>query len=217
MKKGTGGYVLIYVLVVFILLGLACAAVCTFALNGLKTQRNALRQDQQRYAAEGVVEQVVARLLDSSGSGPIDWSSTESSLDDVWFGLESRYSDLIQAMEETGSAPVPGLVVLQEKDNMPQPTDRWTESEETPGEYTGSFETKLQTVQDGQQLSTTLRMTLTVQLTNREVEEEGNPDPETGLPTTITTTVYDYQVTAADLSYADYQIQEAEPEGGGEP
>lgn len=215
MKKGTEGYVLIYVLVVFILLGLACATVCTFALNGLKTQRAALENDRQRYAAEGLVEQAAARLLDNSAA--VSWSGDGlDSMGAVWTSLENQYSALIQSMEEPDSA-VTGLTVVQKKDDVLSPGDRWEEVEEAPGEYTGSFVTKIQTGEGGQQVSAALRMTLIVRITSRTVEEEGPADPDTGLPTIVTSTVYDYTVTSAQLSYDDYQVQAAEPEGGSGP
>lgn len=215
MKKGTEGYVLVYVLVVVVLLSLACTAICGFALSGVRTQWNALENDRQRYAAEGVVEQAAARLLDHSAA--VSWSGEGlGSEGAVWTSLENQYSALIQSMEEPDSA-VTGLTVVQKKDDVLSPGDRWEEVEEAPGEYTGSFVTKIQTGEGGQQVSASLRMTLIVRITARTVEEEGPVDPDTGLPTIVTSTVYDYTVTSAQLSYDDYQVQAAEPEGGGGP
>ena len=75
--------------------------------------------------------------------------------------------------------------------------------------------TKIQTGEDGQQVSAALRMTLIVKITSQTVEEVGPADPDTGQPSVVTSTVYDYTVTSAQLSYDDYQVQAAEPEGGG--
>ena len=197
MKKGTEGYVLIYVLVVFILLGLACATVCTFALNGLKTQRAALENDRQRYAAEGVAEQAAARLLDSTAGVVALTGSGFSDEMEAQTKLEEAYKEKVEGLEDD----IEGLSVND------------TESSWDSDAKTCVFETEIQAERAGQQVQATLQVTLAVKISSYlvdsgEVDEENQP---------IMKSEYEYEVTSAQLSYADYQIQAAEPEGGEGP
>lgn len=196
MKKGTEGYVLIYVLVVFILLGLACATVCTFALNGLKTQRAALENDRQRYAAEGLVEQAAARLLDAE-LGVVKLTDSDFETDmKARNALKSAYESWIEDLEN------PDLTV-----------------DSTPGSWDSenkncTFETEIQSELEGQQVSAVLSVTLSVTIDSYLVDT-GELDPVSG--EAILKTRYRYTVTSASLSYDSYQIQAVEPEGGSGP
>lgn len=200
MKKGTEGYVLIYVLVVFILLGLACATVCTFALNGLKTQRAALENDRQRYAAEGLVEQVSALLMDdAAGIAKIttEWCD-DSDL------AETELENSGKAMIESLDAPATGRSASVKK-------IEWVHEEGTC-----SFITGIQAISETQQIDATLRVTLTVSLCEDSkpvVDGEGNPVLDDD-GNQVYETDYRYQVTSASMSYDSYQIQTLDPEGG---
>ena len=197
MKKGTEGYVLIYVLVVFILLGLACATVCTFALNGLKVQRAALESDQQRYAAEGRVEQLSALMLDSS-LGPVKLSDDEfTSSTNARANLVSEYTTMMEDFE----TDIENLTVSVEESSV------WDDEADTC-----TFKTGILAKQEGQQVSAVLLVTLRVDIESYLVDV-GEPDPETGVQPTETR--WKYSVTSVSLSYDSYQIQAAEPEGGG--
>lgn len=198
MKKGTEGYVLIYVLVVFILLGLACTTVCTFALNGLKTQRAALENDRQRYAAEGLVEQVSALMMDSN-LGPVKLSGEGfTSSTNAQANLVRKYT----AMMEDFETDIENLTVSVENNVWDDEADAYT------------FETKIQAEQEGQQVSAVLSVTLSVTIDSYSVET-GELDPDTNEP--ILKDEYWYTVTSASLSYDSYQIQAVEPEGGSGP
>ncbi len=61
MKNAKGGYVLIYVVFVIIILCAIVAGVCTSALGGVKRERAAVEQLQSRYAAESVMEKFMAK------------------------------------------------------------------------------------------------------------------------------------------------------------
>ena len=198
MKKGTEGYVLIYVLVVFILLGLACTTVCTFALNGLKTQRAALESDQQRYAAEGLVEQVAARLLDGSKGVTALTAEGYAEKIDAKNGLETAYQTLMTTFAER----ITGLTHVK------------TEAAWDTTDKNCTFKTEIRAEQEGQQVSAVLLVTLPVSITSYSVDV-GEPDPETGEQPTETR--WKYSVTSASLSYDSYQIQAVEPEGGSGP
>lgn len=194
MKKGTEGYVLVYVLAVFVLLSLACTAVCTFALNGLKVQRAALESDQQRYAAEGLVEQVSARLMEQE-QGVVALTG-------------SGFSDQAEAMEDLVEKY--GTLIAQLEDEIEGVTASVEDKAWDDGASTYTFETKITAQQDSQQICAVLQVVLSVNVSSDSVEPEP-PDPEAGEETKK------YSVTSADLSYDSYQIETVEPEGGGGP
>ena len=62
MKKHNEGYVLIYVTVVLILFSLIGSMILTSAMKNLNAQQAAITQMQDKYAAQGMIEQVIARV-----------------------------------------------------------------------------------------------------------------------------------------------------------
>ena len=58
--KDTGGYALIYVLIVVLVLCAVAVSVCTAALKNYQAQEESVRQTQQLYQAEGEIEKFVA-------------------------------------------------------------------------------------------------------------------------------------------------------------
>ena len=62
MKKRNGGYALPLVLVVMAVLCLIATAVLTNARQGLSSQRASIQRMQEKYAAQGAIEQVVAQI-----------------------------------------------------------------------------------------------------------------------------------------------------------
>lgn len=71
MKKNSGGYVLVYVLIVIVLLSLLALGVCSIALRNLQTQQASVEQMQEQYETEGLIERFVANLqaIDLNGNG----------------------------------------------------------------------------------------------------------------------------------------------------
>ena len=71
MKKSDDGYVLIYVLVVLVLLALLALTVCAISLRNFQVQQSAVSDMQERYATEGIMEQVEAGIqsINISGDG----------------------------------------------------------------------------------------------------------------------------------------------------
>ena len=74
LRKDTGGYALVYVLIVVLVLCAVAVSVCTAALKNYQAQERSIRQTQQLYQAEGEIERFVALAEDvkslkvSSGS-----------------------------------------------------------------------------------------------------------------------------------------------------
>ena len=65
--KDNGGYALIYVLIVVLVLCAVAVSVCTAALKNYQAQERSIRQTQQLYQAEGEIEKFVA-LAEEVGS-----------------------------------------------------------------------------------------------------------------------------------------------------
>lgn len=64
LRKDNGGYALIYVLIVVLVLCAVAVSVCTAALKNYQAQERSIRQTQQLYQAEGEIERFVALAED---------------------------------------------------------------------------------------------------------------------------------------------------------
>lgn len=67
LRTNNGGYALIYVLIVVLVLCAVAVSVCTAALKNYQAQERSIRQTQQLYQAEGEIEKFVA-LAEEVGS-----------------------------------------------------------------------------------------------------------------------------------------------------
>ena len=67
IRRETGGYALLYVLIVVLVLCAGAMAICTVALRGYQGQIRSVEQTQQLYQAEGEIEKFVALASDVSG------------------------------------------------------------------------------------------------------------------------------------------------------
>lgn len=61
MKKHDEGYILAYVTVVLLIFCLVATVILTGALRNFQNQQNTIAQMKDQYAAEGMIEQVVAK------------------------------------------------------------------------------------------------------------------------------------------------------------
>lgn len=64
LRKDTGGYALVYVLIVVLVLCAVAVSVCTAALKNYQAQERSVRQTRQLYQAEGEIEKFVALAED---------------------------------------------------------------------------------------------------------------------------------------------------------
>lgn len=64
LRKDTGGYALVYVLIVVLVLCAVAVSVCTAALKNYQAQERSIRQTRQLYQAEGEIERFVALAED---------------------------------------------------------------------------------------------------------------------------------------------------------
>ena len=60
LRKDNGGYALVYVLIVVLVLCAVAVSVCTAALKNYQAQERSIRQTRQLYQAEGEIEKFVA-------------------------------------------------------------------------------------------------------------------------------------------------------------
>lgn len=64
LRKDNGGYALVYVLIVVLVLCAVAVSVCTAALKNYQAQERSIRQTRQLYQAEGEIERFVALAED---------------------------------------------------------------------------------------------------------------------------------------------------------
>ena len=94
MKKHDEGYVLAYVTVVLLLFCLIATMILTGSMKNLTAQQDTIQHMKDRYAAEGLIQQVVANWSNH------DWDSLElgKTLDDmpdvIYMGQNEGYVKL---------------------------------------------------------------------------------------------------------------------------
>lgn len=66
LRTDTGGYALIYVLIIVLVLCAVAVTICTAALENYQAQEESVRQTQQLYQAEGEIEKFVAQAEEVS-------------------------------------------------------------------------------------------------------------------------------------------------------
>lgn len=62
LKKDTGGYALLYVLVIVMVLVAISMMICTVALRNLQSQQAAVERMADKYAAQGEIEKIKAKI-----------------------------------------------------------------------------------------------------------------------------------------------------------
>jgi hypothetical protein len=67
MKKHDEGYVLAYVTVILLLFCLIATGILTGAMKNMTNQQDTIQRMKDRYAAEGMIQQVIANGFDVSG------------------------------------------------------------------------------------------------------------------------------------------------------
>lgn len=82
LRTDTGGYALVYVLIVVLVLCAVAVSVCTAALKNYQAQEESVRQTRQLYQAEGEIEKFVALAEDVSSLTDSAEFSTENAATD---------------------------------------------------------------------------------------------------------------------------------------
>lgn len=136
--KDNGGYALIYVLIVVLVLCAVAVSVCTAALKNYQAQERSIRQTQQLYQAEGEIEKFVALAEDVS-------SLTDSAECDS----ESEAKDKAKAAYETYL-----------KSLVNPPTSGYTLTPDTPDTGSDSYTFTLTYANAAVHIETKIRMDL---------------------------------------------------------
>lgn len=93
--KDNGGYALIYVLIVVLVLCAVAVSVCTAALKNYQAQERSIRQTQQLYQAEGEIEKFVALAEDVSS---LQDSAEYDSEDDAKAEAKAAYVEHLKTL-----------------------------------------------------------------------------------------------------------------------
>lgn len=95
MRKDEGGYVLISVVLVIIVLCISAAGICSSALKSLKVQTAAVEQMQSRCAAESAVERFMAKAS-VSRDDTFERTGFETAWT-AWTGAEAEFESVLGA------------------------------------------------------------------------------------------------------------------------
>lgn len=183
--KDNGGYALIYVLIVVLVLCAVAVSVCTAALKNYQAQERSIRQTQQLYQAEGEIEKFVALAEDVS-------SLTDSAECDS----ESEAKDKAKAAYETYL-----------KSLVNPPTSGYTLTPDTPDTGSDSYTFTLTYANAAVRIETKIKMNLEYEVKKIEKEET--------LPDGTKKITYTAKVSKATHSYNTYTITHLTAEKGG--
>lgn len=95
--KDNGGYALVYVLIVVLVLCAVAVSVCTAALKNYQAQEESVRQTRQLYQVEGEIEKFVALAEDVSS---LQESAEYESEDDAKAEAKGKYLAHLSAVKE---------------------------------------------------------------------------------------------------------------------
>ena len=185
--KDNGGYALIYVLIVVLVLCAVAVSVCTAALKNYQAQERSIRQTQQLYQAEGEIEKFVALAEDVSS---LQKSAEYESEEDAKVEAKGKYLAHLDVVKET--------VRSCNYDSKATITD------------SNSCTFPLTCANDAVRIETKIKMNLEYEVT--PVEKSG-----VKLPDGTTTTVKKYTATVSKAThhYITYTITHLTAEKGG--
>ncbi len=183
--KDNGGYALIYVLIVVLVLCAVAVSVCTAALKNYQAQERSIRQTQQLYQAEGEIEKFVALAEDVH---LLTDSAEYDSQDDAKKAAKEAYRTHLGDV----SRKVSGCTLT------PDGTDTDVKF------YTFA----LTYANDAVRIETKLKMNLEYEVTEKKVQEQ-QPDG-----TTQDVIKYTAKVSKATHHYNTYTITHLTAEGG---
>ena len=191
LRTDTGGYALIYVLIIVLVLCAVAVSVCTAALKNYQAQEESVRQTRQLYQAEGEIEKFVAlaenvsdvsSLTVSGTYGPGD-ADTENTAKDK---AKAAYKDYLDYLTDLVNPPASGYTLTLD------PGD----SDNSSCEFTLTYKN------DTVCIETEISMALTYGV------EPPTPPDETS------ETTYTARVSKASHNYSTYTITHLTAEGG---
>lgn len=187
LRTDTGGYALVYVLIVVLVLCAVAVIICTAALENYQAQEESVRQTQQLYQAEGEIEKFVALAEDVSSltvSGTYvaeDADTEDAAKDKAKDAAKKAYEDYLT---ELVKPPDSGYTLTLDHDN----------SFKNPCKFTLAYQN------DTVCIKTEISMALTYNVTPPDGTSE---------------TTYTAEVSTASHNYKTYTITHLTAEGGG--
>lgn len=188
LRTDNGGYALIYVLIVVLVLCAVAVSVCTAALKNYQAQERSIRQTQQLYQAEGEIEKFVALAEDVH---LLTDSAEYDSQDDAKKAAKEAYLTYLQGLH----SKVSGCTYAP-----PDATD--TDSNSCTFKLTCEKNAAVR-------IETKIKMNLEYEVTEKKVQEQ-QPDG-----TTQDVIKYTAKVSKAAHSYSTYTITHLTAEKGG--
>ena len=186
LRTDTGGFALIYVLIVVLVLCAVAVTICTAALENYQAQEESVRQTRQLYQAEGEIEKFVALAEDVSSltvSGTYvaeDADTKDAAKDKAKDAAKKAYEDYLT---ELVKPPDSGFL----------PPD-FVNSDNSSCEFTLAYKN------DTVCIKTEISMALTYNVTPPDGTSE---------------TTYTAEVSTASHNYKTYTITHLTAEGGG--
>ena len=192
LRTDTGGYALIYVLIIVLVLCAVAVTICTAALENYQAQEDSVRQTQQLYQAEGEIEKFVALAEEvSSLTDSAECDSESEAKDKAKAAYKTYLSSLV-------NPPDSGYTLTHDTDDTDDTGDTANDSCEftlTYKNHTVCIETKIS-------------MALTYDV-NTISTPKMQPDG-----TIKTETTYTAKVSEASHNYNTYTITHLTAEGG---
>ena len=188
LRTDTGGYALIYVLIVVLVLCAVAVTICTAALENYQAQEDSVRQTRQLYQAEGEIEKFVALAEDVSSltvSGTYvaeDADTEDAAKGKAKDAAKIAYKDYLT---ELVKPPDSGYTLTLDPDN----------SFKNPCKFTLTYKN------DTVRIETEISMALTYK-------------PPTTPPDGTSETTYTAEVSTASHNYNTYTITHLTAKGG---
>lgn len=113
MKGRKGGYVLVYVLIVIVIVSALGLAVCSASLRNLQVQAAAVHQMKDKYAAEGEIERFCAWLLKQGASFETTVTNYPTPAPAAGVTAEVNLTDISSVMVTATSGSVQVTAVLK--------------------------------------------------------------------------------------------------------
>lgn len=184
LRTDTGGYALIYVLIVVLVLCAVAVTICTAALENYQAQEESVRQTQQLYQAEGEIEKFVAQAEDVDVD-LLPYSDKKGSQDEAMGAAKTKYKEYLNLL-------------------VNPPTSGYTLTHDTGDSDNSSCKFTLTYKNDTVRIETKIRMALTYAV---------NKTTKT-LPDGTSETTYTAKVSKASHDYNTYTITHLTAKGG---
>lgn len=190
LRTDTGGYALIYVLIIVLVLCAVAVTICTAALENYQAQEESVRQTQQLYQAEGEIEKFVALAEEVSSLTDSAECDSKSGAKDA---AKAAYNTYLNSLVKP---PASGYTLTLDTDDTGDTANDSCEFTLTYKNHTVCIETEI-------------RMDLECPATPHQKQPITLPDG-----TIKTETTYTAKVSKASHNYITYTITHSTAEGG---